>query len=84
LEPGRVELSRGKISFRPEFFSYFSYYFKNVARLPGLAQLDFTVGDLKPISEDHSFRYGGVPYKCLYAGTHTNRRKSPKIAENRR
>ena len=45
------------------------------------AQLDFTVGGLKPISEGHSFRYGGAPYKCLYGGAPY---KSPKIAENRR
>ena len=47
----------------------------------GLAQLDFTVCNLKPISEGHSFRYGGAPYKFLYGGAPY---KSPKIAENRR
>jgi len=50
-------------------------------RRTGSAQLDFTVGGLKPISEGHSFRYGGAPYKCLYGGAPY---KSPKIAENRR
>ena len=44
------------------------------------AQLDFKVGSLKPISEGHSFHYGGAPYKCLYGGAPY---KSPKIAENR-
>ena len=46
-----------------------------------LAQLDFTVGSLKPISEGHSFHYAGAPYKCLYGGAPY---KSPKIVENRR
>ena len=34
----------------------------------GLAQLDFTVGGLKSISEGHLFQYAGAPYKCLYGG----------------
>jgi hypothetical protein len=46
-----------------------------------IAQLDFTVGDLKPISEGHSFHYAGAPYKCLYGSPPY---KSPKITENRR
>ena len=45
------------------------------------AQLDFTVGDLKTISEGHSFHFAGAPYKYLYGGVPY---KSPKIAENRR
>ena len=50
-------------------------------RLIRLAQLDFTVGRLKLISEGHSFHYAGAPYKHLYGGVPY---KSPKIAENRR
>jgi hypothetical protein len=45
------------------------------------AQLDFTVGGLKPISEGHSFHFAGAAYKYLYGGVPY---KSPKIAENRR
>ena len=52
---------------------------QNLVRGP--AQLDFTVGGLKPISEGHSFYYAGAPYKCLYGGAPY---KSPKIVENRR
>jgi hypothetical protein len=43
------------------------------------AQFDFTLYGLEPISEGHSCHYAGAPYKCLYGGAHTNRRKSPKI-----
>ena len=43
----------------------------------GPAQLDFTVGGLKPISEGHSFHFAGAPYKYLYGGAPY---KSPKIA----
>ena len=28
----------------------------------------------------HSFNYGGAPYKCLYGGAHTDRRKSRRLA----
>ena len=45
-------------------------------------QLNFTVGGLKPISEGHSFHYAGAHTNVCMAGAHTNRRKSPKIAEN--
>jgi hypothetical protein len=47
----------------------------------GPAQLDFTVGGLKPISKGHSFHFAGAPYKYLYGGVPY---KSPKIAENSR
>ena len=71
---------RGKFSYkntpkftaRPELAS---------ADAPRPAQLDFTVGGLKLISENHSFHYAGAPYKYLYGGVPY---KSPKIAENRR
>ena len=46
---------------------------------PGPAQLDFTVGGLKTISEGHPFHFAGAPYKYLYGGVPY---KSPKIAEN--
>jgi hypothetical protein len=46
-----------------------------------LAQLDFTVGGLKPISEGHSFHYTGAPYKYSNGGVPY---KSTKIDENRR
>jgi hypothetical protein len=57
-----------------------------VAKVGGLfglwpAQLDFTVGGPKPISEGHSFHFAGAPYKYLYGGVPY---KSPKIAKNRR